>query len=301
MTGRVLVLGALHHDVVVTADRLPRLDETLMGRDVDYRFGGKGGNQALAAARMGAEVAMAGRLGDDAAGRTLRATLEAAEVDHGGVVTLPGRATGMSVAITDAQGGYGAVIVSAANLENDGAWAGPAPDVALIQNEIPGVANRALTAALPETARLIWNAAPARAWDATLAARCDLLVVNRVEAADACGTDAAEDAAALLRTRVRGAVIVTLGAEGLILADRAGPPVRHTAIAARKVVSTHGAGDMFCGALAAELAAGAALPRAVTVARTAARLFVQTPIADRADLTRARVAEALASRGSEGG
>ena len=96
--GTVLVLGALHWDVIVRAPALPRLDETLIGRDVRYAFGGKGGNQAVAAAQMGARVAMAGRVGTDAAGQAMRAVLDQAGVDHQQVSTDPG-ASGMSVAI----------------------------------------------------------------------------------------------------------------------------------------------------------------------------------------------------------
>ncbi|MDH3264281.1 MAG: PfkB family carbohydrate kinase, partial [Paracoccaceae bacterium] len=111
----VWVVGSLHLDVIVEAPRLPRLDETLVGQGVSYRLGGKGGNQAVAAARMGAEVAMAGAVGSDAFAETLLAELDRAGVDRAGVARLPG-ASGMSVAILDATGGYGAVIVSAANL-----------------------------------------------------------------------------------------------------------------------------------------------------------------------------------------
>lgn len=287
---RLLVLGALHHDVVVDAPRLPRLDETLPGTGVDTRFGGKGGNQAMAAARMGAAVAMAGRIGDDATGQGLLAVLGAAGIDHSAVAKGTGP-TGMSVAITNPQGDYGAVIVSGANLENDGQVASATATVALIQNEIPVAANRRFAAALPGACRLIWNAAPARAWDDDLCARCDLLVVNRVEAGDMVGTADSEQAVMTLFGKVRGDVVVTLGGDGALTADAGG--LRHCPARRVTPVSTHGAGDMFTGALAAQLMNDRPLADAVAFAQAAAGLFVAAAIADRAHITRAAVEAAL--------
>ncbi len=114
--GEVFVVGALHLDVVVDAPHLPALDETVVGSAVAYRFGGKGGNQAAAAARMGARVAMAGRVGRDAFGERLLAELDAAGVCRSQVLQGTG-ASGMSVAIVDQRGDYGAVIVSGVNRE----------------------------------------------------------------------------------------------------------------------------------------------------------------------------------------
>ena len=306
----LLVLGALHHDVVVDAPRLPRLDETLVGSAVDYRFGGKGGNQALAAARMGASVRMVGRVGDDAAGSTLLSVLDCAGIDRTAVLT--GRQpTGMSVAITDTSGDYGAVIVSGANLENDGELpTGASPDIALIQNEIPEMANVALAAGLPEATALIWNAAPARPWNDLIGARCDLLVVNRLEAADLSGETDPEAAARVLHDRVRGSVIVTLGGDGALytlpfilpemrrgargaapLASGAAlagaePELVHLPALSVRVVSTHGAGDMFVGALAAYLLESNDLGAAIGFAQKAAASLVAAPIADRSRISR---------------
>ena len=99
----VFVVGALHLDVIVNAPRLPRLDETLIGDAVDYAFGGKGGNQAVSAARMGAKTAMAGRVGNDRFGEQILAVLQSSGVDHTRVHSDDG-ASGMSVAIVDAGG-----------------------------------------------------------------------------------------------------------------------------------------------------------------------------------------------------
>ena len=295
----VVVLGALHHDVVVDAPRLPRIDETLTGSAVDYRFGGKGGNQAVAAARMGAHVRMIGRVGRDGAGDVLLAALDRAGVDRSAVLPcdVP---SGMSVAITDALGDYGAVIVSGANLENDGAVDLPdGPAVLVIQNEVPEAVNRAFVGAAREGDRVIWNAAPARGpLDAGIAARTDVLIVNRVEAADLSGQADPEAAARALRERVRGAVVVTLGAEGAVVADGTG--LRRFPALTVTPVSTHGAGDAFGGALAARLCAGDALDEAVRFAIAAAGLFVAARIGVRGDVTPNAVRRAMAGPAASG-
>ena len=289
----ILVLGALHHDVVVDAPRLPEIDETLPGDAVDYRFGGKGGNQAVAAARMGARVRMAGRVGRDAPGRLLRSTLEAAGIDTM-LVEEVNAPTGMSVAITVPSGDYGAVIVSGANRENTGTirWADP-PETVILQNEIPEAANLALLDRLPGETRLIVNAAPARPLPDALAARTDVLIVNRIEAQALTGRAKPADAASALAGLVRGAVVVTLGAEGAILFD--GDGMAQFPARAVDVISTHGAGDMFTGALAAHMTEGNTLRDALGFAVAAAALFVSMAVPDRAGITKDAVL-AFASR-----
>lgn len=281
----ILVVGALHLDVVVTAERLPRLDETLPGRAVDYVVGGKGANQALAAARAGGRVAMAGRVGADAFAQTLLAALDAAGVDRAQVRRTPG-ASGMSVAIVDARGGYGAVIVSAANLalRADEIAVPPGTTLVLLQNEIPEAVNLEVAqAARAAGARVVLNAAPARALPEELWAALDLLVVNRGEAAALTGVTEADldpsEAARALRARGPGAVIVTLGADGLVCAAPDGVRARPAQRVA--VASTHGAGDAFLGALAAAWAGGADLVDAAEAGQAAAARHVATPTAER--------------------
>ncbi|MCX7646517.1 MAG: PfkB family carbohydrate kinase [Rhodobacteraceae bacterium] len=288
------VVGSLHLDVIVEAPRLPKLDETLAGQGVSYRFGGKGGNQAVAAARMGARVAMTGAVGSDAFAEALLEGLDAAGVDRTRVARLPG-ASGMSVAILDPRGDYAAVIVSAANLSVAGE--GPPPAGAthlLLQNEIPEAANLAAArAARAAGLRVLLNAAPARPVAPELLALADLLVVNRLEAAQLTGLpeDAHEAAALALLERGPRHVVVTLGAGGLHCRCRSDEAL--TLPAPRvAVVSTHGAGDAFTGALAARLDAGAAMPEALAFAQGAAALHVATPPDRRAAIT-PRAVEAL--------
>ncbi len=286
------MLGALHLDVVVRAPRLPALDETLQGQSVDYRFGGKGGNQAVAAARMGARVAMAGRVGTDAFALTLRETLQQAGMIDEQVIAVPG-ASGMSVATINADGDYGAVIVSGVNQQNTGRDTEVAPSVKVVvlQNEIPEVANTALAARLAPSVFLLLNAAPARDVGVALLKRMDLLVVNRVEAAQM--TNAAPDAmqpevaAKALMKMGPKAVCITLGANGCLLAAQAG--VTHFPGHVVAVQDTHGAGDAFVGALAAQTARGTALDKAVGFAQGAAALHVGTQPQARQDITADRV------------
>lgn len=289
----VFVAGSLHLDVIVDTPHLPREDETVTGRGVTYAFGGKGGNQAVAAARMGALTAMAGCTGDDAFATTLRAALTEARVDATQVRTVPGP-SGMSVALLQPDGSYGAVIVSAANLALDPSTVTFPPDtrLLLLQNEIPAAANRALaTRARAAGITVLLNAAPARAPDPALLAATDILVVNRVEAADILGTDAPPmQAAPRLAALGPRAVILTLGADGLVLHDGT-----TTHLPAHRItpISSHGAGDAFIGALAARLAGGAPLPEAARFAAAAAALHVATPPEHRATITPESVAALL--------
>ena len=281
--------GSLHLDVVVRAPYLPAKDETLMGSDVAYVFGGKGGNQAVAAAHMGAHVHMAGHVGRDDFAAPVIEALDAAGVDRSGMRQIDG-ATGMSVAIVDAAGDYSAVVVSGVNQSLDGAGVA-LPDglsLVMLQNEIAAEANAALARRLPDGVTLMLNAAPARELPAALLSRVDILVVNRVEAAMIAGRDAAPEAlVADLKALGPETVILTLGGDGLCGAGPEGP----FAMPAHKVdvISTHGAGDRFCGALAARIVAGDVLMAACRFAQAAAALHVSTPAETRAAIRAADV------------
>ncbi len=280
----VAVVGSLHLDILVEAPRLPARDETLAGKSWTQKCGGKGGNQAVAAARFGARTAMGGRIGADDFGRSLRENLRAAGVDDRHVETDPALGSGMSVAILEASGEYGAVIVSGANLAIDpaaiaGEWAALWQSaVLLLQNEVSDAVNlAAATAARARGGRVVLNAAPARPAMPALLDLVDILIVNRVEAAALSGLPAATRAevetAARALHRPGQDLIVTLGGEGLLLADRSGAMLHQPAFPAHQI-SSHGAGDCFCGALAARLALGADLPAACDFARIAAALYV---------------------------
>lgn len=279
----VLTVGSLHYDFMVAAPHLPRRDETAVGTAWFPKFGGKGGNQAVAAARAGAPSRMVGAVGGDDFGSFLRSALRAAGVDDRRVATIPDAGSGMSVAIVDPKGDYAATIVSGANqridpagLAQDALWA----DVGLLllQNEIPETVNlAACRQARQRRIRTVLNAAPARALPAALIPLIDILVVNAVEA-EMMGTaavnslPAAEAAARQLADRF-AAVIVTAGALGLAGIGPDGPAFR---VPARPVpvVSSHGAGDAFVGSLAAALLQGASLAGAADRASLAAARHV---------------------------
>lgn len=285
----ILVAGSLHLDVLVAAPHLPRMDETVTGLGVSYAFGGKGGNQAVACARMGAHSHMAGAVGHDDFAATILHTLDREGVDRAQVARVDG-ASGMSVAITEPDGGYGAVIVSAANLAFDPARVAfpRGCDMLILQNEVPEAANlflarRAASAGI----RVVLNAAPARVMSDELLSLTNLLIVNKGEAAALTGQD--EDslspmgAARLLEEQVAGNVLITLGRHGVASVDDIYPanPVR--------VISSHGAGDAFTGALATLWAQDATMTEAITFAQAAAALHCATPPDQRHSITAARV------------
>ena len=275
----VLVVGSLHYDIVVEADHLPRRDETAVGSRWYPKFGGKGGNQAVSAQAHGAAARMVGAVGADDFGAFMRTRLENSGVDHRFVATCEGVASGMSVAVMDASGDYAATIVSGANLhiamdtlQNPEVW----KDVGLLvlQNEIPEAINLAAAkAARARGIRTLLNAAPSRALSPEFARLVDVLVVNAVEAemmgaGPIISLKAALAAAKKLADRFES-VIVTAGSMGLAAWSAED---EHFAIPAEKitVVSTHGAGDAFIGALAACMLGGASFKKACAAASCAA-------------------------------
>jgi ribokinase len=294
----VAVLGALHLDIMVEGAPLPREDETVFGSSWHFKCGGKGGNQAVAAARFGARTMMMGRVGADEFGRQLLANLSAEGVDHRHVAIDAATRSGMSVAIVDATGTYGAAVVSGANQAIHGAADDIGAAVLLLQNEIPDIANaRAANAAKQQGSLVILNAAPMRPMSGTLLASIDLLIANRVEASALAGhavesIDAASSAISNLGN-AHSAMIITLGRLGCVVKPLGGKAV-HLAARSVQAVSTHGAGDCFAGALAARLAAGADLVEAARFATVAASLFVARDETAQALLTAEDVTALLA-------
>lgn len=279
----VLVVGSLHHDIMIEADHLPRRDETAVGHRWYPKFGGKGGNQAVAAARAGVAARMVGAVGDDGFGRFMTEALDRGGVDRRFVRVLGGAGSGMSVAVQDGAGDYAATIVSGANLlidpvdvSQDVVWDGVR--VLVLQNEVPGAVNLAAAkAARGRGVSVVLNAAPARELDPALWPLVDVLVVNAVEAemmgAGAVGDRAGALVAARALARRVGAAVVTAGAEGLAAAVQDGEAFDIEAISV-KVISTHGAGDCFVGTLAARLAEGRDLRAACEAAVAAAARHV---------------------------
>lgn len=302
----IVVLGSLHLDVMVQAPGRPRLGETMVGSAWSLKPGGKGGNQAAEAARHGARVAMVGAVGDDAFGAPLLANLRDRGVDVGHVAVRP-EASGMSVAISEPSGDYGAVIVSGVNLTLDAAAAQQAAGLIagarwlLLQNEVPDAANLAAAELAREAGcKVMLNAAPARLLPPELARLLDVLVVNALEAEALAGvpvtdrTGAMRAATALLAQAP--CVVVTAGGDGLAAVDRTGLAVNLPAHRVA-VISTHGAGDALVGALAARLVEGIALPDALRYANAGAALLVSTQADVQGRLGPAAVEALLAEAG----
>jgi ribokinase len=270
----VAVVGSLNLDLVIRVPRLPGPGETVSGGDLFRNPGGKGANQAVAAARLGRRVAMVGCVGDDQAGRDLLASLEADGVDASHVRVVAGVPSGTAF-ITVGEDGENQIVVSpGANARlatEDVGAAGTVlrmAAVTLLQLEIPveAVAAAARTAG----GRVVLNPAPMRALPEELLGEVDVLVPNRVELAQlAAGRvpGTVEEAARLADRLVAPAVVVTLGADGALVIEHG--HASHIPAVPVRPVDTTAAGDAFCGGLADALAAGAALQDAV---RWAARV-----------------------------
>lgn len=254
--GRVVVLGSLNVDLVAHVERHPRPGETVLADDAVQRFaGGKGGNQAVAAAAAGAEVVMVAAVGDDEGGAAYRARLERLGVDVSAVAVAPA-ATGQAWIVVDDEGENSIVVVAGANghVSADLPTVGEG-DVLLVQLEVPvPVVARAARAAHSRGARVVVNAAPYAALPHDVAALADPVVVNEHEAMQLADSDV-----------VARSLLVTFGAAGC---SWDGERFDAAPVAADEVVDTTGAGDAFCGALAAALADGA--DRAEAVRRAAA-------------------------------
>ncbi|RPF26239.1 ribokinase [Georgenia muralis] len=279
----VVVIGSANADLILEIDHRPRGGETILGSDLVVMPGGKGANQAVAAGRLGAGVAFIGCVGPDAYGQMLRTSLAEAGVDTGRlhVADLP---SANAIILVTPDGENSIIVSPGANRRMtpellDGCratWAGAA--IVVLQLEIPlDTVAHVATHAHRAGSRVLVNAAPAAMLDDEVLALCDPLVVNESEAdflvpGGTTGMSPAEMTDALLALGPLS-VVVTLGAGGAVHAERGGDVVRTPAHRVQ-AVDTTGAGDAFVGALAAELAAGADLAGAVTLANEVAAVAV---------------------------
>ncbi len=306
----ILVVGSANMDLAVQAKRLPARGETLLGGDLATFGGGKGANQAVAAARLGASVAMLGCLGADDFGVQLRGGLQAEGIDTAHLHTVAGVASGTAV-ITVAEDGANTIVVS------PGANARLAPDhveaardaidaagLLICQLEVPlDTVLRAVALAARAGTPVLLNPAPAQPLPDALYRQVDFLILNETEAQlltglPVDGPAAAREAAACLLAKGVKTVIVTLGAQGAWYAR--GDEASHLPAPRVEAIDTTAAGDTFVGGFAAEHVRGASLRDAIEFGQQAAALSVtrqgaQASIPTQAEV-RARTAPALAAR-----
>ncbi len=276
-----MVVGSINMDVVATTARHPAVGETVLGDDLRFVAGGKGANQAVAAARLEVPTALVGRVGVDSFGDALVAFLADQGVDISGVARADaGVPTGTALIVVDERSDNTIVVVPGANatVAVNAADVGELADVVVVQLEIPlPVVGEVLMLGRRGGARTILNAAPAMAVSPELLDLADFIVVNETELASLTGArpgaSVVESASGLLG-RDDQVVIVTLGAAGAVAVATGGAVLTVPGRAVTAVDST-GAGDCFVGALAAAVAAGTALSDAVRFANAAASLSVQ--------------------------
>ncbi|MFJ7243657.1 ribokinase [Kitasatospora sp. NPDC098652] len=271
----VLVVGSANVDLVIGVERRPGAGETVLGSDLAVHPGGKGANQAVAAARLGARTALLARVGDDANGRLLLESQRSAGVDTEGVL-VGGAPTGVALITVDPSGDNSIVVSPGANgrlTPEDVRAAEPlirASRVVSTQLEIPLESVVEVVRQLPSGTRFVLNPSPPQALPAEVLAACDPLIVNEHEARVILGdgtigdSGSGDDPAAWVRELLASgprSVVVTLGSEGALVASAGEEAVR---VASVKVdaVDTTGAGDSFTAALAWKLGAGASLAEA---------------------------------------
>ncbi|WP_369222864.1 ribokinase [Streptomyces sp. R39] len=269
----LLVVGSANADLVIDVERRPGAGETVLGGDLATHPGGKGANQAVAAARLGARTALLARVGDDAHGRLLLDSQRAAGVDTVGVL-VGGAPTGVALITVDPSGENSIVVSPGANGRLTPADARAAVGlvhasrVVSAQLEIPLETVVEVVRNLAPGSRFVLNPSPPRPLPDEVLAACDPLIVNEHEArvilGEACASEEPADWARLLLARGPRSVVVTLGAEGALVADGHGvEPVPSVRVDA---VDTTGAGDAFTAALAMRLGAGESLARAAAYA-----------------------------------
>lgn len=273
------MLGSLNVDLSVIVPRLPGPGETVIGGVLRSSAGGKGANQAVAAARLGGKVAMIGRVGIDEFGAFLRSSLADEGVDITLVASDPASPTGTALIVVDSGGENQIAVAPGANatvgdVEVDGALKNlDRHDTVLIQLEVPfEPVCKLVDGARIRGARTVLNAAPARTLPDSLLSAVDILVVNEHEAAvvsglDVSNTKQAATAGAKLVAAGTRTVIVTLGPMGAVLCQSDGS--RHLPVRSIQAVDSTGAGDAFTAALAVWVTSGIRIDRAVALANMA--------------------------------
>jgi ribokinase len=305
---RIVVVGSFMMDLVIKAERRPKRGETLIGQSFSMFVGGKGFNQALAAARLGADVTMIGRLGNDDFGRRFLNVMNEEKIDARSVSLDDAASTGIGSPVIDAQGDNSIIIVPGANMNltpehiRAAAESIRGADLLMMQLEIPletvqAAAEIAAQAGVP----ILLNPAPARALPDQLLGLITVLTPNETEAELLTGQNVADDtsaglAAGLLHQRGIKNVVLTLGARGAFLSD--GQKSQRIAGYTVKVIDTTAAGDAFCAGLAVQLAGRQPIETAVTYANAVGALATTVLGTGPAMPTAAKVQEFIQNQSS---
>lgn len=282
MTPNIVVVGSLNMDLVVRAPRIPAPGETILGGHFQTFPGGKGANQAVAAARLGAAVSLVGCLGRDAFGDTLLENLADSGVNSDNVARDEGVATGVALIVVDEAGENSIVVASGANMKVDESQVEAAErviaaaQVLVLQLEValPAVM-RAAQIAHQHGVPVVLNPAPARELPGEFFSLVDVLVPNESEAALLTGAEPGQAAHRLLERGV-GSVVITMGGQGAQLTTRGQEPVQYDAFKI-KPVDTTAAGDAFVAGLAVHMSAGHPLEDAIRWGNAAGALAAMRP------------------------
>ncbi len=282
MVAHITVVGSLNMDLIIRSPRIPRPGETILGGELHTAAGGKGANQAVAAARLGGRVSMIGRVGPDPFASELLDNMATANIDNRFVFRDPQVATGVALIVVDDAGENNIVVASGANMQlspNDIENAKDAildADVLLLQLEIPLDTNlHAAEIARSNRVKVVLNPAPAQKLPDELLALVDILIPNQTESALLTGLPLSSEAEvekaaqSLLQTGI-GAVIITMGDRGAMLATK-GKVERYPAFEV-KPVDTTAAGDAFVGGFGLAWAEGKSLSEAIRFGSAAGAL-----------------------------
>ena len=280
----IVVLGGINMDLVATSERMPELGETVFGRSFHTAPGGKGANQAVAAARLGAEVRMVGRVGDDGFGPTLLEGMRSEGIDVSGVALDPANPSGVALILLDDQAENMIVAVYGANMACDDQQVSSVrdalngADALLLQLETPlDVAIRAASLAKDRGVTVVWDPAPALDMGQEAYRLCDVLTPNQVEAEFLTGIsvtdpDSAERAAAALVDQGAPAAVAKLGEGGAFYVtrdERGFVPAFEV-----EAIDSVAAGDAFAAGLGVALAEGQSISEAVRFGSAAGALAV---------------------------
>jgi ribokinase len=279
---KICVLGSLHMDLIIKTYRMPKLGETLIGNEFHMRMGGKGANQAVAAAKLGADVVLIGRVGDDYFGDKMIENAEKRGVHVEYIKKEKGTSSSVALIVVDQKGDNFLLIAPGADMTYDESDVNRAreaikkSDILLLQLEVPlCCVNRAIKTASECGTKVIFNLSPAKKVPNEILEKVFILTINEVEAEFLTGikvknvNSAKKSATRLLGDGVQN-VVLTLGKRGAILVSEEG--VYHARGLRVKAVDTTGAGDAFCGALAVAIAKGEDLKKAVDYANFAGAL-----------------------------